>query len=90
LVLPACETALGDISSDGVYGLQRAFKMAGVGTIIMSLWEVDDRATSLFMSYFYEAWTSGKNKHDAFVVAQDRLRQEYNDPYYWAAFIMLD
>ena len=90
LVLSACETALGDISSDGVYGLQRAFKMAGVGTIIMSLWEVDDRATSLFMSYFYEAWTSGKNKHDAFVVAQDRLRQEYNDPYYWAAFIMLD
>lgn len=34
--------------------------------------------------------TNGKNKHDSFVVAQQRLRQEYNDPFYWAAFIMLD
>ena len=90
LVLSACETALGDISSDGVYGLQRAFKMAGVETIIMSLWEVDDRVTSLFMSYFYEAWTSGKTKHAAFVSAQIELIKKYPNPYYWAAFIMLD
>lgn len=90
LVLSACETALGDISSDGVYGLQRAFKMAGVETIIMSLWEVDDKATALFMSYFYEALTSGKKKHEAFVSAQNQLREKYSDPYYWAAFIMLD
>lgn len=90
LVLSACETALGDISSDGVYGLQRAFKMAGVETIIMSLWEVDDKATALFMSFFYEALTAGKNKYEAFVSAQNKLREEYSDPYYWAAFIMLD
>ena len=90
LVLSACETALGDISSDGVYGLQRAFKMAGVETIIMSLWEVDDKATALFMSFFYEALTSGKKKHEAFVSAQNQLREKYSDPYYWAAFIMLD
>ena len=90
LVLSACETALGDISSDGVYGLQRAFKMAGVETIIMSLWEVDDKATALFMSFFYEALTAGKKKHEAFVSAQGQLREKYNDPYYWAAFIMLD
>lgn len=90
LVLSACETALGDISSDGVYGLQRAFKMAGVETIIMSLWEVDDKATALFMSFFYKALTSGKKKHEAFVSAQNQLREKYSDPYYWAAFIMLD
>lgn len=90
LVLSACETALGDISSDGVYGLQRAFKMAGVETIIMSLWEVDDKASALFMSYFYEALTTGKNKHEAFVSAQSQLKEKYSDPYYWAAFIMLD
>ena len=90
LVLSACETALGDISSDGVYGLQRAFKMAGVETIIMSLWEVDDRVTSLFMTYFYEAWTSGKTKHTAFVSALKKLIKQYPNPYYWAAFIMLD
>lgn len=90
LVLSACKTALGDISSDGVYGLQRAFKIAGVGTIVMSLWEVDDKATALFMSYFYEALTSGESKHDAFFNAQERLRHQYSDPRYWAAFIMLD
>jgi len=90
LVLSACETALGDISSDGVYGLQRAFKMAGVETIIMSLWDVDDKATALFMSFFYKALTSGKKKHEAFVSAQNQLREKYSDPYYWAAFIMLD
>lgn len=90
LVLSACETALGDISSDGVYGLQRAFKMAGVETIIMSLWDVDDKASALFMSFFYEAWTSGRTKHDAFVSAQNRLMELYPEPYYWAAFIMLD
>ena len=90
LVLSACETALGDISSDGIYGLQRAFKMAGVETIIMSLWEVDDRVTSLFMTYFYEAWTSGKTKHAAFASAQKKLIEQYPNPYYWAAFIMLD
>ena len=90
LVLSACETALGDISSDGVYGLQRAFKSAGVETIIMSLWDVDDTVTSFFMTYFYEAWSSGRTKHDAFVSAQSRLREIYPEPYYWAAFIMLD
>lgn len=90
IVLSACETALGDISSDGVYGLQRAFKMAGVSTIVMSLWEVDDKATSLFMSNFYKSWLSGRSKHEAFVDAQNTLMKQYTDPYYWAAFIMLD
>jgi CHAT domain-containing protein len=56
----------------------------------MSLWEVDDKATSLFMSFFYEALTAGKKKHEAFVAAQSQLKEKYSDPYYWAAFIMLD
>lgn len=90
LVLSACQTALGDISSDGVYGLQRAFKIAGVETIIMSLWEVDDKATSRFMSLFYQALTKSLDKHKAFHEAQVNLRKEYENPYYWAAFIMLD
>ena len=90
LVLSACETALGDLSSDGVYGLQRAFKMAGVSSIVMSLWNVDDRVTALFMSYLYKSLLSGHNKHDAFVVAQNEILKQYPDPYYWAAFIMLD
>ena len=55
VVLSACNTALGEITSEGVWGLQRAFKQAGVQTIVMSLWQVDDEATSVFMQYLYEA-----------------------------------
>ena len=54
VVLSACNTALGEITSEGVWGLQRAFKQAGVQTIVMSLWQVDDEATSVFMQYLYE------------------------------------
>jgi CHAT domain-containing protein len=89
VVLSACETGLGEITSEGVFGLQRAFKKAGVQTIIMSLWSVNDLATSLFMRVFYQEWLSGKTKHEAFAIAQKTVRESYegND---WAAFIMLD
>ena len=96
VVLSACETGLGEITSDGVFGLQRAFKKAGVKTLIMSLWKVDDEATSLFMQSFYKAWLGGKSKRDAFAFAQKTVR-EYSDdtksfknPKFWAAFILLD
>lgn len=92
VVLSACETGLGEITSEGVFGLQRAFKMAGVQTIIMSLWQVHDDATSLFMQTFYENLFNGMSKRDAFERAQQTMQQhkDYSDPYYWASFIMLD
>ena len=92
VVLSACETGLGEITSEGVFGLQRAFKKAGVQTLIMSLWKVDDNATSLFMQTFYKHWLDGKSKHEAFSIAQSTVRENesYSNPYYWAAFIMLD
>ncbi len=90
LVLSACQTGLGDVSSEGVYGLQRGFKIAGVGTIIMSLWEVNDAATELMMSKFYTALASGKTKRDSFNYAIDAVKSKYDSPEYWAAFIMLD
>ena len=92
VVLSACETGLGEITSEGVFGLQRAFKKAGVQTLIMSLWKVDDGATSLFMQTFYKYWFEGKTKHDAFAAAQQTVREnkDYSNPYYWAGFIMQD
>lgn len=91
LVLSACQTGQGDITGDGVFGLQRAFKQAGVNTIIMSLWKVNDTATQLFMSEFYKNWiTREQNKRDAFKNAQNVVRNKYEEPEYWAGFIMLD
>ena len=90
VVMSACETGLGDITGDGVFGLQRAFKMAGVQTLVMSLWKVDDNATSLMMQTFYEHLLSGITKREAFRLAQAAVRAKYPEPYYWAGFIMLD
>ena len=88
--MSACETALGETSGDGIYGLQRAFKISGVETIVMSLWEIDDKATSIFMIHFYNYLMEYNDKYIAFTKAQAKLMKDYPDPYYWAAFIMLD
>ena len=90
LVLSACQTALGDISRDGVFGLQRGFKLAGVNTIVMSLWQVSDVATSLMMTEFYKNIIRGKSKKESFDAAINAVKAKYKSPAYWAAFIMLD
>ena len=91
VVLSACETGQGDITSEGVFGLQRAFKMAGVQTIIMSLWKVNDQATQLLMTEFYNNWIGKhQSKREAFRNAQNSVRTQYEEPEYWAGFIMLD
>ena len=95
LVLSACQSGLGDISSsEGVFGLQRGFKLAGVQSIVMSLWEVSDDATKIMMTRFYEYISAGKGKYESFKEAQDYLRMYddglYDDPDYYAAFILLD
>lgn len=95
VVLSACQTGLGDISQgEGVFGLQRGFKKAGANSILMSLWEVDDKATQILMTQFYKHLLSGQSKRQALLSAQKHLRNieggKYNDPKYWAAFILLD
>ena len=94
VVLSACESALGDISNGGVYGLQRGFKKAGANTILMSLDKVDDEATKILMVEFYKNLMEGKTKHQSLKDAQKYLRQinngKYDKPEYWASFIMLD
>lgn len=92
-VLSACESGLGDIFNSGVWGLQRGFKKAGANSIVMSLWEIDDMATSLFMNEFYSNFLKGKSKWHALTAAQKFIMnysKEYSNPYYWAAFILLD
>ena len=95
VVLSACQTGLGDIiSGEGAFGLQRGFKKAGANTIVMSLDKVDDEATRILMVEFYRNLMSGKTKRQSLQDAQQYLRKvdngKYDNPKYWASFIMLD
>jgi CHAT domain-containing protein/tetratricopeptide (TPR) repeat protein len=90
VVLSACETGLGDIKgSEGVYGLQRAFKMAGAQYLIMSLWQVPDKETEEFMVTFYTKLIAIKDIRKAFNLTQKEMRQKY-DPYFWGAFVLVE
>jgi CHAT domain-containing protein/tetratricopeptide (TPR) repeat protein len=75
VVLSACETGLGEITGDGVFGLQRGFKKSGAQSILMSLWNVDDTATQILMTQFYTNLTNGKNKRQSLLDAQRYLRE---------------
>ncbi|MCF2602872.1 CHAT domain-containing protein [Parabacteroides distasonis] len=100
VVLSACQTGLGEIKGDGVFGLQRGFKMAGVNSIMMSLWKVDDDATQMLMSLFYRNYASGMSIHSSleeakrevrnFVGSINGVKRNFSNPRYWAAFVLLD
>lgn len=90
VILSACETGLGDIKAgEGVYGLQRAFLVAGADALIMSLWKVDDAATQQLMTAFYSNWVKLGNKQKAFKQAQLQLLAKHKDPFLWGAFVMM-
>ena len=101
VVLSACKTGVGEVTGDGVFGLQRGFKKAGARTLVMSLWNVPDQLTCYFMKEFFarisvDANGHPTNKHAAFLQAQQAARTHWQEvdplaaPYDWAAFILLD
>jgi CHAT domain-containing protein/tetratricopeptide (TPR) repeat protein len=90
VVLSACETGLGEIKNgEGIYGLQRAFIVAGSSNLVMSLWKVDDAITQELMTGFYSEWLNGKSLFDAFRETQIRIRSSNPEPYFWGAFILI-
>jgi hypothetical protein len=91
VVLSACETGVGEASAgEGVYGLRRALVIAGAEAQVMSLWKVDDGATRVLMTTYYEKLEAGGGRSEAMREAQRALlgRKEMAHPYYWAAFIV--
>ena len=90
VALSACETGLGKVTGEGVFGLQRGFKKAGAQTIVMSLWPVSDASTEMLMVNFFKKLTSGMSKREAFLSAQSVVRAKYPSPRDWAAFVMVD
>ena len=90
VVLSACETEIGVNLQEGFGGLVRAFKNAGVKSVLASLWKVPDDATAKLMTSFYKIFLSGTEMHLALKMAQKEVSKLYPDPYYWASFILLD
>jgi CHAT domain-containing protein/Tfp pilus assembly protein PilF len=91
IILSACETGLGEIvNGEGVYGLQRAFQIAGSKTIMMSLWQVSDEVTQQLMTKFYQYLLESKDKIYAFNKAQMEIKEDYPAPFYWGAFILMN
>ena len=92
VILSACETGQGDPTlTEGVNGLQRGFKLSGVDTVVMSLWEVNDLAGQKFIQEFFSRLADDVDRHKAFREAQILLKRQYpRDPFMWAPFVMLD
>lgn len=92
VVLSACDTGRGHVDPvEGVWGLQRAFKQAGVESILMTLWKIPDQTTALFMEKFYEQLLAGRGLRQSVKDAQRYLiKNGATDPFYWAAFVALD
>ena len=91
VVLSACETGLGQIEgSEGVYGLQRAFKIAGTQNLVMSLWRIPDNTTAEFMQIFYKNLFAKKSIIQAFDEAQSAMKNKYRaQPHKWAGIILI-
>lgn len=91
VVLSVCNSGNGTVRSDELYGLQRAFKKAGVKSIIMSLWNESDEVGAMFMTKFYHHLLFDElSLIDSFNRAKNEIRAQFHHPIYWANFVMID
>ena len=90
VVLCCCETGLGYVTPDGVYGIQRGLKNAGAKAIICTLWDIDDEASSYFMIRFHQYLKENNDLYKAFYHARESMKEEYDEPSYRDAFILID
>ncbi len=89
VVLSACNTGNGRITGDGVIGLSRSFISAGVSSVIVSLWSVQDNPTPLLMANFYRQMLQKPDKAQALRQAMLTTMKQYPSPEYWAAFTLM-
>jgi len=94
LVLSACETGVGTLRrGEGAMSMARAFSYAGVKSLIVSLWKVNDKATEILMTDFYKKYKKSKNKSESLHNAKleylknDEISSLKKSPYYWASFV---
>jgi CHAT domain-containing protein len=91
VVLSACETGRGEVQAgEGVYGLQRAFLIAGADAVVMSLFKVNDEVTQKLMLLFYDKWLKSGDMRKSFVDAKKEIKKEFNSPIYWGVFVMIE
>ncbi len=90
VVLSSCRSGLGVIDeSEGVIGMQKSFFEAGAKSVVVSLWDVNDKYTSLFMQSFYKYISEGFDKSESLRKAKIFFRKNYSaNPYYWSAFVL--
>ncbi|MDD5435734.1 MAG: CHAT domain-containing protein, partial [Nitrospira sp.] len=88
VVLSACDTGVGEIKTgEGVFGLKRAFILAGAETLVISLWKVPDKETKDLMVEFYKLMSEGKGKAEALREAKLNIKKDKSHPFYWGAFV---
>jgi CHAT domain-containing protein len=92
VTLSACDTGVGEVENgEGVFGLRRAFVIAGAETVVMSLWPISDAVTRDLMTSYYRALKAGLGRGDALRQAQLAIlnRKGHEHPFYWASFIQV-
>ena len=90
-ILASCSSLGNDLQKDGIYGLMRAFKLAGAQSVIVSSWQISDEVTEKFITLLFDniIQTYG-DVHKAFCMSREKIKNSYPDSFYWSSFILID